>query len=99
MKILAPQISDLEVLQIVKPQKRKRTQSARTKRTRTVVQNDDGTTHIYEDKSRNAQYRDRCKNIKRPKAYTARFNYTDWLEVQRRNAYVHITRDDIFRIA
>ncbi len=99
MKILAPQISDLEVLQIVKPQKRKRTQSARTKRTRTVVQNADGTTHIYEDKSRNAQYRDRCKNIKRPKAYTARFNYTDWLEVQRRNAYVHITKDDIFRIA
>lgn len=97
MKISVPTLTDSEVIQIVKPIKRKRTQSARTKRTRTIVQNVDGTKYIYEDKSKNAQYKDRCKNIKRPKIHTARFNYTDWLEVQRRNAYVHITKNDIFR--
>jgi hypothetical protein len=105
MKLSVPTLTDFEVVQIVKPIKRKRTQSARTNRERTErtnrtlrkVETSDGVTYLYQDKSLNAQYRDRCKNIKRPKAYTARFNYTDWLEVQRRNAYVHITKDDIFR--
>jgi len=105
MKLSVPTLTDFEVVQIVKPIKRKRAQSARTPRERTErtnrtlrkVETSDGVTYLYQDKSLNAQYRDRCKNIKRPKAYTARFNYTDWLEVQRRNAYVHIVKDDIFR--
>ena len=105
MKLSVPTLTDQEVIQIVKPRTRKRTQRTRTNRenaerkNRTLrkVQTTDGITYLYQDKSLNAQYRDRCKNIKRPKAYTARFNYTDWLEVQRRNAYVHIVKDDIFR--
>lgn len=105
MKISVPTLTDLEVIQIVKPRTRKRTQrtctnrerTERTNRTLRKVQTTDGITYLYQDKSLNAQYKDRCKNIKRPKAYTARFNYTDWLEVQRRNAYVHIVKDDIFR--
>lgn len=105
MKLSVPTLTDLEVIQIVKPRTRKRTQrtctnrerTERTNRTLRKVQTTDGITYLYQDKSLNAQYKDRCKNIKRPKAYTARFNYTDWLEVQRRNAYVHIVKDDIFR--
>lgn len=105
MKLTVPTLTDLEVIQIVKPRTRKRTQrtrsnrenAERTNRTLRKVQTSDGITYLYQDKSLNAQYRDRCKNIKRPKIHTARFNYTDWLEVQRRNAYTHIVKDDIFR--
>ena len=104
MKLSVPTLTDQEVIQIVKPRTRKRTQrtctnierTERTNRTLRKVKTTDGITYLYQDKSLNAQYKDRCKNIKRPKAYTARFNYTDWLEVQRRNAYVHIVKDDIF---
>ena len=107
MKLSVPTLTDQEVVRIVKPRTRKRTQrtrsnrqnAERTNRTLRKVETSDGVTYLYQDKSLNAQYRDRCKKIKKPKAYTARFNYTDWLEVQRRNAYVHITRDDVFRIA
>lgn len=105
MKLSVPTLTDQEVVRIVKPRTRKRTQRTRSnrenaeRRNRTLrkVQTADGITYLYQDKSLNAQYRDRCKKIKKPKAYTARFNYTDWLEVQRRNAYVHIVKDDIFR--
>lgn len=105
MKLSVPTLTDQEVIRIVKPRTRKRTQRTRSnrenaeRRNRTLrkVQTADGITYLYQDKSLNAQYRDRCKKIKKPKAYTARFNYTDWLEVQRRNAYVHIVKDDIFR--
>ena len=105
MKLSVPTLTDQEVVRIVKPRTRKRTQRTRSNRenaerkNRTLrkVQTADGITYLYQDKSLNAQYRDRCKKIKKPKAYTARFNYTDWLEVQRRNAYVHIVKDDIFR--
>lgn len=107
MKLTVPTLTDQEVVRIVKPRTHKRTQrtrsnrenAERTNRTLRKVETSDGVTYLYQDKSLNAQYRDRCKKIKKPKAYTARFNYTDWLEVQRRNAYVHITRDDVFRIA
>ena len=105
MKLSVATLPDQEVVRIVKPRTRKRTQrtrsnrenAARRNRTLRKVQTADGITYLYQDKSLNAQYRDRCKKIKKPKAYTARFNYTDWLEVQRRNAYVHIVKDDIFR--
>ena len=105
MKLSVPTLTDQEVIQIVKPRTRKRTQrtrtprenAERTNRTLRKVQTSDGITYLYQDKSLNAQYKDRCKNIKRPKIHIARFNYTDWLEVQRRNAYVHIVKDDIFR--
>ena len=105
MKLSVPTLTDAEVVQIVKPITRKRTQITRTNRERVertnrtsrTVETVDGVTYLYQDKSLNAQYKDRCKKIKKPKAYTARFNYTDWLEVQRRNAYVHIVKDDIFR--
>ena len=105
MKLSVPTLTDQEVVRIVKPRTRKRTQrtpsnrenAERRNRTLRKVQTADGITYLYQDKSLNAQYRDRCKKIKKPKAYTARFNYTDWLEVQRRNAYVHIVKDDIFR--
>ena len=105
MKLSVATLPDQEVVRIVKPRTRKRTQRTRSnrenaeRRNRTLrkVQTADGITYLYQDKSLNAQYRDRCKKIKKPKAYTARFNYTDWLEVQRRNAYVHIVKDDIFR--
>jgi len=105
MKISVPIITDAEVVQIVKPKSYKRAHRARSPRERAEranrtlrkVETLDGVTYLYQDKSLNAQYRDRCKNIKRPKIRTARINYTDWLEVQRRNAYVHIVKDDIFR--
>jgi len=107
MKLSVPTLTDLEVVQIVKPVKRKRAQRTstnrerkeRTNRTLRKVETSDGVTYLYQDKSLNAQYKDRCKNIKRPKIKTARINYTDWLDVQRRNAYVHITRNDVFRLA
>ncbi len=96
MKLSVPTLTDQEVIQIVKPRTRKRTQRTctnrerieRTNRTLRKVQTSDGITYLYQDKSLNAQYRAHCKNIKRPKAYKARFTYTDWLEVQRSNAYV-----------
>ena len=104
MKLSVPTLTDAEVAQIVKPiyakERRERVQIENAQNVR--IERSDGrncgrrylliSRQIFERSTRID-----VRRLKKPKAYTARFNYTDWLEVQRRNAYVHIVKDDIFR--